>query len=490
MNEVPVLPEQRDLVAGERSPASVDTGGRLTDPNTGRPLAPAMESTPERVERALATADALHRGRHWATAPVADRVALLHAIADGLAARSGEIARADAVDSGVPISVTGLFGGGLPDVVRGAAEQLTAARLREELPGAVRPVRLLHLPWGPAAVIVPFNAPSFIAVKKTAYALAAGAPVICKPSPVAPSSVNLITDAVAEALAAVGAPAGLFQLLHGGAGPGTALAADPRVRALCFTGGRSTGASIVRACAGDLKALQLELGSNNPVVVRADADLDTTADALVAGFTKLNGQWCESPGSVFVPASLHDALLDAILDRLALLRAGHSLDPETGFGPQADEGHLAQLRGRLDRLATAGGEILSSTPMPDLPGWFLAPSVVRGADPADATEEIFGPVLTLHPVRDDEQAVELANSRSTGLAGYVFGADEEAAMDVGERLECGEIKINGSSLLDLTETSTQGFWGASGVGAHGNAELLRFFCGARIVGVDDPGLPL
>ncbi|GAA2907120.1 aldehyde dehydrogenase family protein [Streptosporangium fragile] len=490
MTAIPVLPEQRDLVAGRRGPATVRTGGWLTDPNTGRRLAPALESGPEQVERALATADALHRERRWATAPVGDRVALLPAIADRLAARSGEIARAESVDSGVPISVTAMFGGGPADVVRGAAEQLSAARLHEELPGAVRPVRLLRLPWGPAAVIVPFNAPSFIAVKKTAYALAAGAPVICKPSPIAPSGVNLVADAIAEALADADAPAGLFQLLHGGAGPGAALAADPRVRALCFTGGQRTGGSIVRASAGDFKALQLELGSNNPVVVRGDADLDATADALVAGFTKLNGQWCESPGSVFVPAALHDALLDAILDRLAVLRAGHSLDPETGFGPQADEECLDRLRGRLARLRSAGGKALTSTPMPDLPGWFLAPTVVRDADPADATEEIFGPVLTLHPVRDDEQAVELANSRVTGLAGYVFGADEEAAMDVGARLECGEIKINGTSLLDLTETSTQGFWGSSGTGAHGNAELLRFFCGARIVGVDDPGLPL
>ncbi|GAA5082576.1 aldehyde dehydrogenase family protein [Thermocatellispora tengchongensis] len=486
----PVLPEQRDLVEGRRSPATVPTGDWLTDPNTGRRVAPAMESAPEQVERALAVADAVHREGRWAGAPIADRVALLHAIADGLAGRSEEIAHADAIDSGVPISITRLFGAGLADVVRGAAARLAEARLREELPGAVRPVRLLRLPWGPAAVIVPFNAPSFIAVKKTAYALAAGAPVICKPSPAAPSGANLIADVIADALAGAGAPAGLFQLLHGGAAPGASLAADPRIRALCFTGGRSTGGSIVRASAGDLKALQLELGSNNPAVVRADADLDATADALVAGFTKLNGQWCESPGSVFVPASRHDALLDAILDRLAVLRAGHGLDPGTGFGPQANEGQLARVRGQLDRLRSAGGKVLGSTPMPDLPGWFLAPAVVRDADPADATEEIFGPVLTLHPVRDDEQAVDLANRRSTGLAGYVFGADEEAAMDVGARLECGEIKINGTGLLDLTENSTQGFWGGSGIGGHGDAELLAFFCGARIIGVEDPRSPM
>ena len=130
------------------------------------------------------------------------------------------------------------------------------------------------------------------------------------------------------------------------------------------------------------------------------------------------------------------------------------------------------------------------TSSPDLTGWFYPPVVVEDA-PVDLTEaEIFGPVLTLHRVRDEAEALALANSRRTGLAGYVFGTDIDAAMRLGAELDCGEIKINGTSVLDLTSGSTQGFWGGSGVGAHGDAELLRFFRGARIVGVDRVGLPI
>src|SRR3546814_10032501 len=134
-----------------------------------------------------------------------------------------------------------------------------------------------RLAWGPTAVSAPWNAPSFITDKKTAFALAAGAPVIAKPSNWAPSGPNVLAEAISRAIAEVDAPKALFQLVHGGGDVGHLLASDRRIRALAFTGGRAAGSSIAAAASTDFKALQLELGSNNPVIIRPDADIDLTA---------------------------------------------------------------------------------------------------------------------------------------------------------------------------------------------------------------------
>jgi betaine-aldehyde dehydrogenase len=397
---------------------------------------------------------------------------------------------ADVIDSGVPIGVTTMFAAALPDVVRGAAAQAQTAAGERVLASPGGDAHVLRVPWGPAAVLAPFNAPAFTAVKKTAYALAAGCPVLLKPSPDAPHAAALLAATMAETIAAHGAPHALFQLVHGDAGAGTQLASDRRVRCLTFTGSRRAGHAVASAAAGDLKALQLECGSNNPAIVRADADVQRTADALVMGFTKLNGQWCERPGTVFVHTTLYDGLLESVLDRIRRLRPGSCLDVDTTFGPQANRRQAQGVDDAVQRLRSRGAT--AHAPLADRMSnaCFRSPTVLTGADPADTIDEIFGPVLVVHQVADDAAALELANSLDGGLAAYVFTSDIEAGMALGRRIVAGEVKINGTSVLDLSPDSTQSFFTGSGIGGHGNADLLRFFSGTRIVGPDLPGAPL
>jgi betaine-aldehyde dehydrogenase len=232
--------------------------------------------------------------------------------------------------------------------------------------------------------------------------------------------------------------------------------------------------------------LVLECGSNNPAIVRADADVKRTAYALVAGFTKLNGQWCERPGTVFVHTTLHDVLVESLLDRIARLQPGSCLDIDTTFGPQANRGQAEAVDGAVRRLEARGAT--AHTPFADRlsKGCFRGPTVITGADPADTIDEIFGPVLVVHPVADDALALELASDLEGGLAAYVFTSDIDAGVALGRRIAAGEVKINGTSVLDLSPDSAQSFWTGSGIGGHGNAELLRFFTGSRIVGLDLP----
>jgi phenylacetaldehyde dehydrogenase len=201
---------------------------------------------------------------------------------------------------------------------------------------------------------------------------------------------------------------------------------------------------------------------------------------------KLNGQWCEAPRRVFVAAELHDDLRDALVADLSGRRIGSAQEEETEVGPLAHRGHYERV---VAQTAALDGEAVPTAAVPDGPGFYLSPTVVTGARPEAAAEEIFGPVVTLHPVADDHEAVALANANGDGLAGYVFSADPDRAFAIGRRLHAGEIRIGGSNLIDLAPESTQSFWGTSGIGAHGTSQVLEAFRGSRIVGEEDPGLP-
>ncbi|OLT33474.1 hypothetical protein BJF79_34690 [Actinomadura sp. CNU-125] len=320
-----------------------------------------------------------------------------------------------------------------------------------------------------------------MAAHKVANALAAGCPAILKPSEFAPYGVRRFAEVVAGTLAGRGVPGGVFQLVNGDGDTGARLTADPRIRAVSFTGGTAGGRSVAAACAAGLKPAQLELGGSNPLIVMPDADPGRAARTAVDLLTTLNGQWCRALGRLIVPADARDALLDAIGARLAALRAGPPLDDDTDFGPLVHSRHRALVAAHRDAL---GGRRLSTTEVPDQ-GNYLAPALVSGADPAAAAEEIFGPVATVHPYRTVDEAVALANGTEYGLEGYVTGTDEEAALAVAWRVRAGEVKVNGSSVLSLHMSAPRPAWGASGLGEEGTAETLRFFTNPRVAGVEN-----
>jgi phenylacetaldehyde dehydrogenase len=470
--------ELTQLVAGELAAPAGAPAAELEDPNDGRPLGPSRASTDARVEDALAIAAA----STWPQRDLDERAALLEALADALDARAGEIARAEAIDTGVPISVTEAIAGSLGGTVRGAVATARSAGEERLLPADDRRVELLRRPWGPAALLAPWNAPAPVAVSKLAHALAAGCPAILKPSEHAPQAAGLLARAAVDA----GLPADALAVVHGGPPVALRLAADPRVAVVSLTGGLAAGRAVAAAAIDRMAALQLELGASNPALVCDDADVAATAAALAAGMTKLNGQWCEAPRRVFVHTRRHDELLDALRGELASLRIGSSLDPTSAMGPLARRRHRDRVAAQARSLGAAP---IAAAPAPDA-GAFLAPMLVPGLAPDAVREEIFGPVLTLHPVADDDTALAAANATGDGLAAYVFSADEERAFGLGRRLRAGEVRLGGTHLLDLAPGSAQSFWGTSGIGGHGAREALEAYRGTRIVGVDDPALPI
>ena len=255
-----------DFIDGERAVPSILLNDWTCNPNIGERLQQQRATPPDQIERALAAADRAFPA--WSRSPVETRLAAMEAMAAHMESRLAEVAELESSTTGVTIRLTRFVG-----VICHLAFRAAAGVLRERaagpgtLPGKRGAVEVLRLPLGPAALIVPWNAPAPLAAHKVANALAAGCPAILKPSEAAPLACDLLADAAEAA----GLPPGVFQIVHGGGDVGARLVSDRRIKAVSFTGGLRGGRAVAAACAPDFKPAQLELGGNNPMIVRADA---------------------------------------------------------------------------------------------------------------------------------------------------------------------------------------------------------------------------
>lgn len=477
-------PELRTWIAGTAESSDIELRDELFDPNTSLPLQQLRTSSVAQIDRAITAATRAHESGEWRTRSPEERAVGLESFATNLEGLVGRVAQLDAINSGVPITVTRMFAGSLADTVRSAAQRAVSVGDVRALPAQGRTVRLRKEPWGPTALILPWNAPAAMAVKKLAYCLAAGATAVVKPSSASPWSAQLIVEAAHLA----GFPPGVVNMVLGGRDTGQQLVGDSRIRAISMTGGTPTGKSIAVTAGAHLTRMQLELGSNNAAIVRGDASIAATAESLASGAMKLSGQWCEAPRRVLVDRAVFPQIVEALTETLARMRVGSSVDEQTQVGPVAFLARREELRAELARLVAAGARAIETGPVPDA-GWFISPTVIVG-ESIDLQQELFGPMITVQPTDGDEHAIALANQGQHGLAGYVFSADIDEALTVGARLVAGEVKVNGSSLLDLAENSEQSFFAESGIGGHGDAGLLEFFRGTKVIGVDDARLPI
>lgn len=480
------VPQPVNYIADEWHECATVLDGWNLDPNTREPVHRMVTTTPDDLERALQHAERSYDVGRWDEDARHVRAAMLLQVATLLDGRAEEIARTDALTSGTPITSTRTIAALLPHRVRAAATELVNIPRVTALEAGGRDVRLYKVPWGPAAILTPWNGPSFIPAAKVASAIAAGCPVILKPSEHASASAQIVAECFVDA----GLPSGALQLVHGAGDVGARLTSDPRIKVVSFTGGPGAGRAIARAGAEDFKVLQLELGGNNPVIVLEDADIDVTADGILEGMTKINGQWCEGPGKVLAPSPLVGPLVEALTERIRTVVVGHSLDEHSQVGPISNAPHFATLQSRLEGLRQLGAVVHQPAHLPELGGFFMSPTVAAGADPERSTAELFGPLVSVHAVDSADEALRIANANPSGLDAYVFGTDTDRAIEIGSRIVAGEVRVNGAKVADLGDDSAQSFWGPSGIGGHGPAESVRVFCGDRVVGVDSPDLPL
>jgi aldehyde dehydrogenase (NAD+) len=408
----------------------------------------------------------------WSATPVADRARHLRQLADGLDARSDELATVMAREVGTPIATAGRVQVGLGvSVLRSMADEVERLPAEERIGSSL----VLRVAAGVVGAITPWNYPLYQLAAKVGPALAAGCTSVVKPSSVAP----LAAYAVADVADQIGLPPGVLNVVTGrGAQAGEVLVQHPEVDLVSLTGSTEAGARVAALAATGVKRTTLELGGKSAFVLLPGADLDAAIDAAVRTAFVNNGQTCSATSRLVVPRELLAEVEDRLAAAVAAMVVGDPLDKATQIGPVASGAQFRSIQGYLN-IAADEGTVLVGGPglSPDRDrGWFVQPTVVSRLDNGAriAREEIFGPVLAVIPVADVEEAVRVANDSDYGLSGAVWAGDVDSAVAVARQLRTGQVSINGGRFNVLAPF---GGFKKSGVGrelgTHGLAEYFE-----------------
>ncbi len=465
-----------DYIDGQTLTPMVRLQASISNPNTHEPLQQQRATDAAVLERALEAAAWAYEAEDWRGLNPAHRAQLLEKIASDVEKRLEDMALVESLTTGVVIRQTRMMMNVIPLIFRHVARQLQTNTRPLSLPGqsiARRPT------VGPVLLLTPWSLSAVSAAQKVASALGAGCPVILQPSEWAPHAVGIL----AEVIHACGLPRGVFQLVHGDRESALRLAADPRIRAVSFTGDRATGRAIAQVCAADPKPAQLEMDGVNSFIVLEDADLDTAADGIVTALTMFNGQADRRLGRLLVHSKRYHALLSRVLARLETLQIDDSLSVDADMGPLIHAGHIQQVEEMQDHLLRCGGVAHVAGNLPDLPGYFMMPALITGCQPLDTLDEIGGPVAAVHFFKNEDEAAMLANQPRSGVMSYIFSADTDRATTLASRLDVAGVSINHVSLYGLHPQTARAAWGSSGLGDGSMLDSLRFFYGTRIISV-------
>ena len=453
----------------------------ITDPVTHRVYCTLAAGGAVDVDRAAMAARRAFDDGAWTGMSARERSNTLMRIAAAIEARADEIAEAEAFDTGLPITqARGLAARGAENFryfaeVCGSLHE-DAFRSRAQIGYVIR------RPKGVAGLITPWNAPFMLATWKIAPCLAAGCTIVLKPAELTPLSASLMPSLMEEA----GLPRGVFNVVHGiGEEAGAALVAHPAVPLISFTGETSTGRTIMKSAADNLKGLSMELGGKSPCIVFADADLEAALDSALFGVFSLNGERCTAGSRILVERSIYDEFVTRLAARASAISVGDPADPATELGALISSEHYERVMsyvaiGRAEgaRLV-AGGERPAHLPS----GNFLSATVF-----ADVTEhmrifneEIFGPVVCVTPFEDEADAIRLANATRYGLAAYIWTNDLRRGHRVAHQVDSGMLWLNSHNVRDLRTP----FGGVkeSGLGREGGVHSLDFYTESSIVHV-------
>jgi betaine-aldehyde dehydrogenase len=425
----------------------------------------------------------------WRVSSAGSRAQLLLRVADLLERDREKIARIETLDTGKTLTESGIDVDDVAAVFRyyAAAAAGDPGRLVDAGHPSVLS-RVVYEPVGVCALIAPWNYPLLQMSWKVAPALAAGNTMVLKPSEVTPLTTILLVELLAEA----GIPDGVVNLVLGsGAAVGAALVSDPRVDLVSFTGGLSTGRSIMRAAADSVKKVALELGGKNPDIVCADADLDAAIDGALTGVYLHAGQVCSAGTRLILHTDIHDEFVTEFARRAERIRLGNGLDPATQSGPLVSAQHREKVEAYVALGLDEGARLVTGGARPAAPeladGYFYLPTLFADChrEMRIVQEETFGPIATVERFTTEDDAVRLGNDTAYGLAGAVWTRDRAVAHRVSSRLRHGTVWIN-----DFGPYLPQAEWGGfklSGTGRElGPAGLAEYREAKHIYENTDP----
>ncbi|MGY0488888.1 aldehyde dehydrogenase family protein [Streptomyces sp. WG-D5] len=466
------MPDTSKLYIGGRWVASAGTGTiDVVDPSTEQVVGAVPDGVPADVDQAVAAARDAFPG--WWDTPVEQRAKYLEEIAGGLMARAEELAALISSEMGSPLSFSKAVQVPLP--VNSFAQAATVARsfAFEREDGNTTVVRE---PYGVVGAITPWNYPLHQIAAKVAYALAAGNTVVVKPSEVAPLNAWVL----AEIIDGAGLPPGVFNLVSG-VGPvvGEAIAAHPDVDVVSFTGSTRAGKRVAQLAADTVKKVALELGGKSPNVLLPDTDFAAAIPMAVQAAMINSGQTCSALTRLLVPRERLAEAEDLARTIVESIPVGAPDDEATVLGPLVSATQLERVRGYIDRGVAEGARLVTggSEPVPGLAaGYYVRPTVFSDVttDMVIHKEEIFGPVLSIEPYEDEDDAARIANDTPYGLAGGVWSADPARARAFARRIRSGQVQVNDGQ---FNPNAPFGGYKQSGLGreygSHGLEEFLE-----------------
>jgi len=459
-------------IGGEDVPAADNATFETISPVDLKPLAKVSHGKAADIDRAAKAAQAAFP--QWAETSGDARKELLHKVADAIVARAEEIAFVECMDTGQSLKFMAKAALRGAENFRFFADRAPEARDGKSLRTAGQVNMTTRVPIGPVGIITPWNTPFMLSTWKIAPALAAGCTIVHKPAEFSPLTARLLIEIAEEA----GLPKGGWNLVNGfGEDAGKALTEHPLIKAIGFVGESRTGSMIMKQGADTLKRVHFELGGKNPVIVFADADLERAADAAVFMIYSLNGERCTSSSRLLVEASIYDKFTAMVAEKASRIKVGHPLDPETVIGPLIHPVHEKKVLEYVEIGRTEGATIATGGRKIDGPGGgcYVAPTLFTGANNQMriAQEEIFGPVLTAIPFKDEADALALANDVQYGLTGYLWTADVTRAFRFTDRLQAGMIWVNSENVRHLPTP----FGGVknSGIGRDGGDWSFDFY---------------
>ncbi len=448
---------------------------KVYNPALGLVYAEVPDSDEEDIQLAINAAQ--ESFSIWSSLSSDKRYEYLTAIAKKISEKLGDLALAESIDSGKPLSLAKTV-----DIPRASSNFKFFANAITQFSSEAHEMNgtainyTLRKPLGVVGCISPWNLPLYLFTWKIAPALAAGNTVVAKPSEVTPMTAFLLSEICIE----VGLPKGVLNIVHGqGEKTGAVLSRHPQIKAISFTGSTKVGRSIASIAAPLFKKLSLEMGGKNPNIIFADCDYEKMIETTLKSSFANQGQICLCGSRILIEKSIFEKFKNDFVARTKALKVGNPIRKDTQVGALVSKPHFDKIKQYIDLAQEEGGSLLCGgkavQPEGHEKGWFIEPTIFEGLsmDCKTNQEEIFGPVVTLIPFENDSEALTLANESSYGLSATIWTQNLNRAHQMVDKIEAGIVWVNTWLKRDLR--TPFGGMKNSGVGREGGQEALRFF---------------